>query len=64
MKYIISSGTSIISEIYFTLGESKIVITDNSDKALKYNTFGDAMKDCIKINNLIGKDIFKVMSIE
>lgn len=62
MKYIISSGTSVVSKIieeesFYT------AITDNSSSAKSYDTFGDAMKDCIKINNLIGSSLFKVMTI-
>lgn len=64
MKYIISSGTSVISATYFGMDSFSIEVTDNFTKAFSLNTYGDAMKECIKVNNLIGKDIFKVMPIE
>lgn len=61
MKYIISSGTSVVSEITresgVTLGFS---VSVDSDMALKFDTYGDAMKLCVTINNLIGKPAYKV----
>lgn len=52
MKYIAASKQMF-------LGENN-QITQEMNKASKFNTFGDCMKACIKINNLLGKHIFKV----
>lgn len=62
MKYIISSGTSVVSKI-IEEESSYTAITDNPSSAKSYDTFGDAMNDCIKVNNLIGSSSFKVMTI-
>lgn len=60
MKYVISSGKSVISDIR----SEGFVVNSDSQQGLKYDTFGDAMKECVKVNDLIGKSTFKVMPIE
>lgn len=66
MKYIISSGTSVVTTTMNDKDSNhfSIVVSDCSAAPKLYSTFGDAMKECIKVNNLIGKPTFKVMPIE
>lgn len=62
MKYIISSGTSVVSEItdgkHFT-----VILSDCASSPKEYPTFGDAMKECFRVNGLIGHPSFKVMEL-
>ena len=39
-----------------------IVLTKDYTQAIQYKTIGDAMKDAIKLNDLIGHYIIKVIS--
>lgn len=55
IKYIISSGNSVINTI-----TDEISVTIDTNKALKFDTFGDAMRSAIKVNEQIGKPIYKV----
>ncbi len=55
IKYIISSGNSVIYNIVPT-----IEVGDNTEKAIKFDTFGDAMQEAVKVNEKIGKSIYKV----
>lgn len=63
MKYIISSGKSVISKTVFrddTLIGFQASVEDN---AAKFDTIGDAMRSCAKVNKLIGSASFQVMSV-
>lgn len=55
IKYIISSGNSVIESI-----TDNISVTTDTNKSLKFNTFGDAMRSAITVNEKIGKPIYKV----
>lgn len=70
MKHIISSGTSVVSDIIRSSGIVcpkgnlySFIVSVDMDSAKKFDTFGDAMKVCTEINKLIGKPIFKVMTL-
>lgn len=39
-----------------------IVLTKDYTQAIQYKTIGDAMRDAVKLNNLIGHYIIKVIS--
>ena len=39
-----------------------IVLTRNYTQAIQYKTIGDAMRDAVKLNDLIGHYIIKVIS--
>lgn len=59
-KYILSSGTSVVCKIL----ETETIITDNIDKALLYDTIGDAMRNATKVNELLGTYSYRVIAIE
>lgn len=61
-KYILSSGTSVVCKILET--ETIIEITDNIDKAILYDTIGDAMRNATKVNELLGTYSYRVIAIE
>lgn len=65
MKYILSSGTSVISDIQRESGVTVSFRTDiDSELAKTFDKYGDAMTAAIGVNNLTGKPIFKVMPID
>ena len=39
-----------------------IILTRNYTQAIQYKTIGDAMRDAVKLNDLIGHYIIKVIS--
>ena len=39
-----------------------IVLTKDGNQAIQYKTIGDAMRDAVKLNDLIGHYIIKVIS--
>ena len=39
-----------------------IVLTKDCNQAIQYKTIGDAMRNAVKLNNLIGHYIIKVIS--
>ena len=56
--YILKIGNGLlIKEI-----AEDIVLTKDYTQAIQYKTIGDAMKDAIKLNDLIGHYIIKVIS--
>lgn len=64
MKYIISSGNSVVSNIKKKLITTILItISTDSDSAKKFDKYGDAMTACVEVNNLIGKHAFKVMTL-
>lgn len=50
-QYIITSGVSMVQEIDISDNKVKYTITNNKESAKKYNFIGDAMRDCVKIND-------------
>lgn len=63
-KYIISSGTSIISKLTDKEQFTTIEATNEVEKALTFDTIGEAMKNASKVNNLLGSFKFTINSIE
>lgn len=56
--YILKIGNSLlIKEI-----AEDIVLTRDYTQAIQYKTIGDAMRDAVKLNDLIGHYIIKVIS--
>ena len=56
--YILKIGNGLlIKEI-----AEDIVLTKDYTQAIQYKTIGDAMRDAVKLNNLIGHYIIKVIS--
>ena len=56
--YILKIGNGLlIKEI-----AEDIVLTRDYTQAIKYKTIGDAMRDAVKLNDLIGHYIIKVIS--
>ena len=56
--YILKIGNGlIIKEI-----AEDIVLTKDYTQAIQYKTIGDAMRDAVKLNDLIGHYIIKVIS--
>lgn len=54
MKYVLSSGNSVVSEIIETEEFSNVSITSDWTKALQFDTIGEAMVKAILINKLLG----------
>lgn len=64
IKYIISSGTSVVSEL-LEMGQSTAVkITNEADKAISFNTIGEAMLNASKVNKILGTHGYRAMPIE
>lgn len=61
-KYLLSSGTSIVSEISESNG-LLVSFTNDLGKAVKFDTFGEAMTEATKVNDLLGTPIFKAAII-
>lgn len=59
-KYIISTGLSVVSEI----NPDKYVITTEPEKAVSFDTIGDAMLEASKLNKILNSPTFKVMTVE
>ena len=56
--YILKIGNGLlIKEI-----DEDIVLTKDYTQAIQYKTIGDAMRDAVKLNDLIGHYIIKVIS--
>ena len=56
--YILKIGNGLlIKEI-----AEDIVLTKDCNQAIQYKTIGDAMRDAVKLNDLIGHYIIKVIS--
>ena len=56
--YILKIGNGLlIKEI-----AEDIVLTRDCNQAIQYKTIGDAMRDAVKLNDLIGHYIIKVIS--
>lgn len=64
IKYIISSGTSVVSEILETEQVTAVKVTNEADKALSFNTIGEAMLNASKVNKIIGAHSYRAITIE
>ena len=63
-KYIISSGTSVVSELLEIEQSVTVTVTNEADKALSFNTIGEAMLEASKINKILGSHHYRAMPIE
>ena len=50
-QYVITSGVSLIKSINISDNKVEYDITNNPKEALKFDFIGDAMRDCVKIND-------------
>lgn len=58
IKYVISSGHSVITK----LTDTEAIFSNITDKALKFDTIGEAMRIAAKVNDLLGSSTFKVIN--
>lgn len=63
-KYIISSGFSVVSEILETEQITTVQVTNEVDKAISFNSIGEAMFKTIKVNKILNLCCYRVISIE
>lgn len=54
IKYIISSGTSVVCEFLENEPFTAIKITNEIDKAISFDTIGEAMLKASKVNSTLG----------
>ncbi len=57
MKYIVTSKSGFVHL------DDNLTITNDLNKAKRYNTIGEAMKDCADFNKHLGTITFKVYNI-
>lgn len=64
VKYILSSGFSVISEISTTSdGMIAYTITNQADKAIQFDSMGEAMNAAIEIAKILGSSCYHAVSI-
>ncbi len=63
-KYIISSGASVVCEISEMEQSTAVKVTNETDKAISFDTIGEAMLNASKVNEILGTHGYRVMSIE
>lgn len=64
-KYILSSGSSVISDIITVKGTLVSYITTNvSEQAVQFETIGEAMKVASKVNEILGQALYRVVPID
>lgn len=61
MKFIISTGVSVIKEIN---SGTDFTISNKIDEAKTFDFIGDAMRECIKINNYTNRYDYKVSILD
>lgn len=59
-KYIITSGHSVIENI----SENEVKVSKDENKAMIYDSFGDAARGAIKANSFLSSYSYKVCSVE
>lgn len=60
IKYVLTTEKSVVN----LLNDEIVKMSQNTKKAVKYNTIGEAMNNCIKVNRILGSQCCKVVSIE
>lgn len=50
-QYVITSGVSMIKELNTSNNKVSFTITNDQKEALKFDFIGDAMRECVKIND-------------
>lgn len=64
-KYILSSGSSVISDM--TIVKDTLVdytTTNVSEQAVQFETIGEAMKAASEVNEILGQALYRVMPID
>lgn len=64
IKYIISSGTSVVCELLEMEQSTAVKVTNEAGKALSFNTIGEAMLNASKVNKILGTHGYRAMPIE
>lgn len=64
IKYIISSGTSIVNELLENQEYVAVRITNNPSEAIRFDTIGDAMREASKVNKILGSSTYRALSVE
>lgn len=64
LKYIISSGKSVVAEIIDKDQFEGVKVSNDSAKAISFNTIGEAIKKAIKVNNILGTNAYKAIGLE
>lgn len=59
--FIISTGVSVIKEIN---SDTDFTISNKTEEAKTYEFIGDAIRDCIKINNYTNRYDYKVSILD
>lgn len=64
-KYILSSGSSVISDIITVKGTLVSYTTTNvSEQAVQFETIGEAMEAASKVNEILGQALYRVVPID
>lgn len=63
-KYILSSGTSVVCKILENEQFTAVKVTNKVDKAILFDTIGEAMLNASKVNELLGTHSYRVIAIE
>ena len=63
-KYIISSGTSVVSEILETEQITTVRVTNEADKAISFDTIGEAMFKAVRVNKILGSHSYREIPVE
>lgn len=56
-QYVITTGVSMIKDLNTSNNEVSFTITNDQKEALKFDFIGDAMRECVKINDCINSCI-------
>ena len=64
-KYILSSGSSVISDMTTVKGTLVDYTTTNvSEQAVQFETIGEAMKAASEVNKILGQALYRVVPID
>lgn len=64
-KYILSSGSSVISDMTTVKGTLVDYTTTNvSEQAVQFETIGEAMEAASKVNEILGQALYRVVPID
>lgn len=63
-KYILSSGSSVISDMITVKGTLVSYITTNiAEQAVQFETIGKAMEAASKVNEILGQALYRAVPI-
>ena len=64
-KYILSSGSSVISDMTTVKGTLVGYTTTNvAEQAVQFETIGEAMKTASEVNKILGQALYRVVPID